>query len=240
MPDNNLIVTTNHLSSTLDVQEITPDYFLTHYGEFIPRVIAKGNPSADTMRHYCNQIDFFIRWCIAKERHPLAMNEYQLLMYREYLLNRQYKSESIHVMLAAVRAFYAAAKKIDLIEVNPAADVEAPSVGHNGDALLHFYTPQQMNEIIHVFDEDKDAFTRTRNKLILYLMGVEGLRNIEVHRACVEDINWEASAIMVRGKGTKGRMEPIYPCEETFELIEEYLKAIPTNHKIKKTAFSCR
>lgn len=119
MPDNNLIVTTNHLSSTLDVQEITPDYFLTHYGEFIPRVIAKGNPSADTMRHYCNQIDFFIRWCIAKERHPLAMNEYQLLMYREYLLNRQYKSESIHVMLAAVRAFYAAAKKIDLIEVNP-------------------------------------------------------------------------------------------------------------------------
>ena len=78
-------------------------------------------------------------------------------------------------MLAAVRAFYAAAKKIDLIEVNPAADVEAPSVGHNGDALLHFYTPQQMNEIIHVFDEDKDAFTRTRNKLILYLMGVEGL-----------------------------------------------------------------
>ena len=137
-------------------------------------------------------------------------------------------------MLAAVRAFYAAAKKIDLIEVNPAADVEAPSVGHNGDALLHFYAPQQMNEIIHVFDEDKDAFTRTRNKLILYLMGVEGLRNIEVHRACVEDINWEASAIMVRGKGTKGRMEPIYHCEETFELIEEYLKAIPTNHKIKK------
>lgn len=137
-------------------------------------------------------------------------------------------------MLAAVRAFYAAAKKIYLIEVNPAADVEAPSVEHNGDALLHFYTPQQMNEIIHVFDEDKDAFTRTRNKLILYLMGVEGLRNIEVHRACVEDINWEASAIMVRGKGTKGRMEPIYPCEETFELIEEYLKAIPTNHKIKK------
>ena len=137
-------------------------------------------------------------------------------------------------MLAAVRAFYAAAKKIDLIEVNPAADVEALSVGHNGDALLHFYTPQQMNEIIHVFDEDKDAFTRTRNKLILYLMGVDGLRNIEVHRACVEDINWEASAIVVRGNGTKGRMEPIYPCEETFEFIEEYLKAIPTNHKIKK------
>ena len=67
-------------------------------------------------------------------------------------------------------------------------------------------------------------------------MGVEGLRNIEVHRACVEDINREPKAIMVRGKGTKGRMEPIYPCEETLELIEEYLKSIPTDHKIKNVA----
>ncbi|BAL85000.1 putative recombinase (plasmid) [Selenomonas ruminantium subsp. lactilytica TAM6421] len=234
MPDKNLTTITNQLSSTLDVQQITPDYFLTHYAEFIPRVIAKGNPSSDTMRHYCNQIDFFIRWCIAHERHPLAMNEYQIMMYREFLLNRQYKPDSIQVMLAAVRAFYTAAKKIDLIKVNPAADVEAPSVGNSTNALLHFYTPQQMNEIIYIFDEDTDDFTRTRNKLILYLMGVEGLRNIEVHRACVEDINWEANAIMVRGKGTKGRMEPIYPCEETFELIKEYLKAIPTDHAIKK------
>ena len=234
MSENNLITTTNQLSETLDIHQITPDYFLAHYAEFIPRVIAKGNPSSDTMRHYCNQINFFIRWCISKERHPLALNEYQIMMYREFLLNRQYKPYSIQVMLAAIRAFYTAAKKIDLIKVNPAADVEAPSIGYNTDSLLHFYSPQQMNEVVHVFDADADAFTRTRNKLILYLMGVEGMRNIEVHRACVEDINMDAKAILVRGKGTKGRMEPIYPCEETFELIEEYLKAIPTDHNIKK------
>ncbi len=231
---NNLITTTNSLSEALDIQQITPDYFLTHYADFIRRVIAKGNPSPDTMRHYCNQIDFFIRWCIAHERHPLALNEYQLIMYREFLLNRQYKAESIQIMLAAVRAFYSAAKKVELIKVNPAASVEAPSVTYNNEAMLQFYTLQQMNEVVHVFDTDTDTFTRTRNKLILYLMGVEGLRNIEVHRACVEDINWDVPAILIRGKGTKGRMEAIYPCAETFNLIEEYLKSIPTDHKIKK------
>ena len=108
------------------------------------------------------------------------MNEYQILMYREFLLNWQYKPDSIQIMLAAVRAFYAAAKKIELIDRNPAAEVESSSAGPRGDALLHFYTPQQMNEIVHVFDADTNAFTRCRNKLILYLMGVEGLRNIEV------------------------------------------------------------
>lgn len=222
------------LSYSLNVDEITPDYFVMHYAEFIPRVIAKGNPSSDTMRHYCNQIDFFIRWCLEKQRHPLVIHEYQMLMYREFLLNRQYKPDSIQIMLAAVRAFYSAAKKLELITVNPAAGVEAPTIGTTNDAMLHFYTPLQMNEVIHIFAEDKDPFTRYRNKLILYLMGVEGLRNIEVHRACLQDINWEAKVIMIRGKGAKGRMEPIYPCDETFELLKDYIKAIPTDHEVKK------
>ena len=234
MSDTNLTISTNSLSQTLDVHQITPEYFILHYAEFIRRVVAKGNPSDDTMRHYCNQIDFFIRWCLSHERNPLAMNEYQLIMYREFLLNRQYKPDSIQVMLVAVKAFYAAAKKVGLIKLNPAADLETPSIGSNSEALLHYYTPQQMNEIVHVFDEDTNLFTRYRNTLILYLMGVEGLRNIEVHRACVEDINWEARAIMIRGKGAKGRLEPIYPCDETFDILEEYLKAIPTDRKIKK------
>lgn len=222
------------LSYSLNVDEITPDYFVMHYAEFIPRVIAKGNPSSDTMRHYCNQIDFFIRWCLEKQRHPLVIHEYQMLMYREFLLNRQYKPDSIQIMLAAVRAFYSAAKKLELITVNPAAGVEAPTIGTTNDAMLHFYTPRQMNEVIHIFAEDKDPFTRYRNKLILYLMGVEGLRNIEVHRACLQDINWKEKVIMIRGKGAKGRMEPIYPCDETFELLEDYIKAIPTDHEVKK------
>ena len=157
-----------------------------------------------------------------------------MLLYREFLLNRQYKPDSIQIMLAAVRAFYSAAKKLELITVNPAAGVEAPTIGATNDAMLHFYTPRQMNEVIHIFAEDKDPFTRYRNKLILYLMGVEGLRNIEVHRACLQDINWEAKVIMIRGKGAKGRMEPIYPCDETFELLEDYIKAIPTDHEVKK------
>ena len=234
MSNSNLTTATNTLAQTLDVQQITPEYFILHYAEFIPRVIAKGNPSEDTMRHYCNQIDFFIRWCLSHERSPLEMNEYQILMYREFLLNRQYKPDSIQIMLSAVRAFYAAAKKIELIDRNPAAEVESPATGPRGDALLHFYTPQQMNEIVHVFDADTNEFTRCRNKLILYLMGVEGLRNIEVHRACLEDINWDARAIMIRGKGARGRLEPIYPCDETFDVLEEYLQSIPSDREIKK------
>ena len=35
-------------------EKIDADYFVTHFGEFIPRYIAKGNPSEDTLTHYNN------------------------------------------------------------------------------------------------------------------------------------------------------------------------------------------
>ena len=49
MSDTNLTISTSSLSQTLDVQQITPEYFILHYAEFIRRVIAKGNPSDDTI-----------------------------------------------------------------------------------------------------------------------------------------------------------------------------------------------
>ena len=232
LPD--LATVNSDLAISLEPDTITPDYFVQHYAEFLPRYIAKGNPSADTMKHYCSQIDGFIRWCISKQRHPLSMHEYQMRIYREYLISKQYKNDSMQIMLAAVRAFFITAKKMNLIKENPMKDIAAPTVRPN--ELVNFYSVEQINEILRVFDNEPDPFIRNRNRLIVYLMAVEGLRNIEVHRACVEDINWEAQAIMIRGKGTRGRLDPIYPSTKTFEILEEYIKSIPIsdNQQVKK------
>ena len=39
---------------------------------------------------------------------------------------------------------------------------------------------------------------------------------------------------MVWGKGATGRMEPIYPGDESLAILEEYLKSIPADREIKK------
>ena len=231
----NLVALTNDISYSLETETITPDFFVQHYADFLPRFIANGTPSKDTMYQYCQKINQFIRWCISKQHHPLNMHEYQLRIYREFLIQRNYKNESIQIILAAVRAFFHTAFKMGLIKTNPMADIFAPP-SENNDALLSFYTTEQLAEILKVFDNESDPFVKYRNKLIVYLMGVEGLRNVEVSRACLEDINWEAHAIMVRGKGTRGRRDPIYPCERTFDLLKKYIKAIPVDdeHPVKK------
>ena len=50
-------------------QVITADYFVQHYIEFLPRYIANGNPSRNTLQTYCSWIDHFISWCLENKIH---------------------------------------------------------------------------------------------------------------------------------------------------------------------------
>lgn len=221
------------LSSDTIEELLTPDYYVLHYAEFLPRYIAKGNPSEDTMQAYISRINTFLRWCIGKGYHPLNVHDYEMRMYREFLVKRNYAAESIGIMIVSVRAFFQSAVKLGLIKINPCADIEAPTISI-GQQAPWSYSMEQMKQICSVFEDEPDDFLRYRNILILYLMGVEGMRNVEVHRACVEDINWDMGIINVRGKGAKGRVDPIYPCEETFKILRQYILSIDTSKPIQK------
>ena len=213
-------------------QVITADYFVQHYIEFLPRYIANGNPSRNTLQTYCSWIDHFISWCLENKIHPIAVADYQMRVFREYLINENYQPGTNHTAFMSIRAFFSAAQQLGLINYNPCQEVSvASTTSHN---LLNFYSQGQMREICDFFDQEPDPFIRNRNILILYLMGVEGLRNIEVHRLCREDIRWDIKIIMIRGKGAAGRLDPIYPCAETFDILKAYLDAIPTDKPIKK------
>ncbi len=221
------------IATPLQATAVTPDYFVTHYREFIPRYIAKGTPTEDTMLCYTSRIDAFIRWCLDNGIHPLAVQDYQMRIYREYLNQKQYKNDTKHIMIMAVKAFFNTACKMGLVNANPCDDISTPP-SYVDDANLRYYTLDQMRTVCEVIAEEKNPFLRYRNLLIVYLMGVEGMRNVELHRACLEDINWDLRAMMVRGKGTKERLEAIYPCAETFSVLEQYLAAIPKDIAIKR------
>ena len=238
MPDNELIAASSfeaesNLSLSLEPTVITPDYFIQHYPEFLRRYIAKGSPSQDTMQSYCIRINRFIAWCVEHKRHPLSMSDYQMHIYRDYLVQKSYAADTIQSKLTAIKAFYHTALKLGLIKENPCADIEAP-YSNVANQLIHAYRPDQMKEVCDIFMEEADPFLKWRNTAILYLMGVEGLRNVEVHRACLEDIDWDQGIINVRGKGSKGRMDPVFPCVETMEVLRNYVEAIDPNKKIKK------
>lgn len=215
-------------SQLLDQELITPDFFVMNYLQFLPRYISNGRPTADTMRDYRLHINSFIRWCAERGRHPLAMHDYQMRMYMEYLFNHEFSENTIATKLASIRAFFQTACKIGLIEVNPCADIKA-NRHLVWDEKFRFYSNDQIQIMCdHIKKSTEDEFIRYRNMSMLYLMAVEGFRNVEIHRMCDEDINWDYKSIDVRGKGHGGI---VYPCDQTFEVLRRYMDARPDSKK---------
>ena len=57
----------------VEVDRLTPDYYVEHFQEFLPQYISHGNPSADTLINYVHEIKNFLNWCIGHRAHPLAL-----------------------------------------------------------------------------------------------------------------------------------------------------------------------
>ena len=218
---------------------ITPEYFITHFYEDLPRYIAGGAPTADTRDTYELAIRLFLHWCMEQNLHPLNdVHDYQIRIYMEELRTRGYSAATLMIKGAAIRAFYKVAERLSFISENPCADLQLRNPQHL-DEDYKYLTVDQIKEICEGLAADKNALRRLRNLLIVYLMGVEGLRVVEVMRLSDEDIDWQRGRIEIRGKGHAGI---IYPCEETFQLLKAYIEergTVPPENRLTPTVISC-
>lgn len=216
------------VGQTVEMQAapVTPEYYIEHFMEIMPRYIAKGRPTMDTMNTYHDRIKHFLEWCKENQRHPLAMHDYEMRIYMEQFI-RTHKDSTVALTVIAIRAFFSVAQRLYLIKENPMEYIHAGSA-FKMDEQFKFFTVDQIGEILNAFQKEEDDFTRTRNTAILYLMSTEGLRNVEIQRMNDEDINWDTATILVRGKGHFG---VIYPSDKTMQILAEYLDTRPKSVK---------
>jgi len=218
---------------------ITPEYFIAHFYEYLPRYIAGGAPTADTRDTYELAIRLFLHWCMEQNLHPLSdVHDYQIRIYMEDMRARDYSAATLMIKGAAIRAFYKVAQRLSFIAENPCADLQLRNPQHL-DEDYKYLTVDQIKEICEGLAADQNALRRLRNLLIVYLMGVEGLRVVEVMRLSDEDIDWQRGRIEIRGKGHAGI---IYPCEETFQLLKAYIEErgpVPPESRLTPTVISC-
>ena len=111
---------------------ITPEYFIAHFYEYLPRYIAGGAPTADTRDTYELAIRLFLHWCMEQGLHPLSdVHDYQIRVYMEEMRTRGYSAATLMIKGAAIRAFYKVAQRLSFIAENPCADLQLrnPQIG---------------------------------------------------------------------------------------------------------------
>ena len=119
----------------------------------------------------------------------------------------------------ALRSFFGFLTQTGQTAVNLAAVV--PTMAHwPGPQLPKFLEPEQVEKLLRGCNQNIPA--GRRDYAVLLLLARLGLRGGEVARLCLEDINWQAGEVLVRGKSARVERLPLLP--EVGQSLARYLK----------------
>jgi site-specific recombinase XerD len=214
-------------------RETSPD---RAFADFLKLKVADGDASPHTVRAYRQHVQAFADWCQTNSIQPGQATEADLELYRQHLKNAGYKRSTIASKLQAVRRFFDAAGWRGIRTDNPAKGVRAPKdrtsrVTQIRKKALPLEAIQNLLDAPtvhgpHITYADPDIppeTIRARDRVIIALMVLHGLRVTEVANLSLDDVNLDHQpySLVVHGKGHKDRV--VYLINRTVELLRAWL-----------------
>ncbi len=197
----------------IDAHELAPTgSMLEAFGDFVRLRVGDGDASPATVRAYAGEVGRFVEWCKGQGIDPSTATEGDILDYRAALVKAKYSKGTIALKLAAVRRFYAAATWRGLRRDNPAEGIKAPREKTAAAEKVKYISLAGLRRLLEA--PKGDSPRAIRNRAILSLMGVHGLRVSEVAGLDVASIDLtsgDAGAVRVLGKGSKERTVYLVP-----------------------------
>lgn len=186
----------------------TPAEILELFARWMRLDTADGNASVETLRAYASDVRQHLAWLVEHNIAPSVCTEDDLKAYRAYLVS-QYAVSTAGRKLVAVRQFYRMAHSKGYIHTNPGDGLRSP-VDRTNPAERIKYVPEAGIRRLLAMPEQKHGSTPRahRDRSILSLMAIHGLRTVEVHRLDVGNIDRQATAygaLHIFGKGSKWR-----------------------------------
>jgi len=210
------------------VREPTIDDVLEAFRGWMRLDVADGNPSPETVRSYFSDVKQHLEWlrrvgAWGCEGVGEGVDEGELKEYRAWLVER-YAVSTVGRKLASVRRFYEMAQARGMIGGNPAKGLRSPRDKTERHERVKYLPLETVRRVLKAPNVRRPKGIRDR--AVLMLMALHGLRVIEVARLDLEDLDLEvgeAGSLEVLGKGDKRRT--ILLTEETREVLRMWLAA---------------
>jgi len=191
------------------------------FATFLRLEVAHGAATPDTQRGYWSQVRAWAAWCQAQACCLATASATAVKTYRQQLVEAGYQPASIAHKLAVLRRLYAAAIAAGLRADNPALGVHPP-LERRGAALLPCLAEGELVGLLAAVPRAETA-PALRDRVLLALLAVQGLRTVEVARATVADLyHGDPVVLRVRGK-TRDRLLPLRP--DLAAVLQAYLAA---------------
>ena len=175
------------------------------FEEFLGFEVADGAASINTIDNYKSQTKMFLQWCIDAEVNPLLAEKRHIQLYRKHLIEK-YQPATIQFKLQVVRRFYDALIEGQLIEYNPAINVKAP-INKRSNVKIQYLDLLQLQQLLKLVEGNSPK--QKRDRVIVGLMALQGLRTIEVQRLSFGDFSRQGKKnfITVSAKRSQRRIQ---------------------------------
>jgi integrase/recombinase XerD len=157
------------------------------------------------------------------QEYPNWMTTPGIRRYKQLLIEKGLTKNSASTYLAAIRAFFSWMAEKGIIEINPAKNVKGFKKPKNWQR-----DPLVKEQAIRVFEiiKESEGKQKERNLAICYLAYKTGIREIEMHRANINDLRPYGSEIVlwVQGKGRDEKDQFVLIRSEVYDVLMDYFQ----------------
>ena len=200
-----------------------PDDIFSAFARFLQIQVAHGDATDDTIRAYYREIDFWTQWCARHNVDPAQARRIHIEMYREEMKQQGLYVTTRSHKLSIVRRFYDAAVQAGLRDTNPAAGVRGGKDQTPGEEKIKSLTAAALEQLLAVIPTD--ALVGQRDRALVALMAIHGLRRIEVQRMDESSLHVDNDLVWVEVCGKGNRLRKVYLRPDTYQALADYLIA---------------
>ncbi|NLX65883.1 MAG: tyrosine recombinase XerC [Bacteroidales bacterium] len=197
--------------------------------KFIQYLRVEKNYSSHTEISYLEDLTQFEDFIIGMHRNrkgsddnptfdPRLVDSDDIRIWMSHLMEQGITPRSVNRKLSAVRSFFRYLKKKGVLSKNPAEAVAGPKVAKR---LPSFVNDSEMTKVIDDPLRYSDDFPGHRDRFLIELLYLTGMRRAELITLKDSDIDFSACTLRVTGKRNKQRIIPF--SDTTKEKIKEYM-----------------
>ena len=179
------------------------------FARFLLIDVANGDATADTIKAYHREVSYWMDWCCRRQVDPVAARRSHIEAYRAELKAAGLSVSTRSHKLSIIRRFYDAGVKHGVLKTNPAEGVKGGKDLTPPEEKIRALTEGALAALLNTVPHD--VVSGQRDRLILGLMGLQGLRSVEVWRLDHADavLEGDQALLRVHGKGHKIRTLPL-------------------------------
>ncbi|MFH0795193.1 MAG: site-specific tyrosine recombinase/integron integrase [bacterium] len=191
---------------------------------FLSVLTVERNLAKRTVKAYEHDLHILRRFLEKRHKTLPQLSHIKLEDLRLFLASLQvdsgYKSTSMARKMSTLRSFFRFAVEQGFLKVDPTLKLNRTKLPRK---LPTFLTGEELKRLL--IAPEGDDWKETRDRAILVILAMTGIRLSELVGINVDDINFTGKNLRVLGKGSKERLIPLN--ETALEALRQYLDVRP-------------